>query len=289
MGNARYDDAAWRSYSHSTTAGKSTRQIFTQYGIHEDLDPTKFKFREAVDSPANPETTPIILACDETGSMGVLADTIIRGSLGDIMRELYARKPVTDPQILCAGVGDAYSDQAPLQVTQFEAAAEVLGEQIKKIWLEGMGGGNDGESYPLMWAFAAHKTVCDAFRKRGRKGYLFTIGDEQPHTDSISQDRLRRFTGIDIQGGLFTATALAEAQVNWNVFHLIVKPVPTQPVLKTWRSLLGERAILVDNIESLAAGIVSTIQVIEGHNPKSESWSIKDAEIVDSVVAQLTA
>jgi len=288
MGNARYNDTDWNAYATRTTHGKTRDQIFTQHGIHADLDPAQIKFREAVDSAANPETTPIILAADETGSMGVLAETIIRGSLGDIMRELYARKPVSDPQILCAGVGDVYSDQAPLQVTQFEAAADVLGEQVKKIWLEGHGGGNDGESYPIVWAFAAYKTKCDSFDKRKRKGYIFTIGDEQPHTTPISHDRLLRFTGIDLEGGLDTRQALAEAQKAWHVFHLIVKPVSDQPVLKTWRSLLGERAILVDNIENLTAGIVSTIQVVEGHDP-FVGRTAKDVVVVRSVVAQLSA
>ena len=186
MGNARYDDDAWRTYSARSTAGKSREQIFTQRHMHPDLDPVKVKAREAVDSPANPETTPIILAADETGSMGVLAEQIIRGSLGDIMKELYDRKPVTDPQILCAGVGDVNCDSAPLQVTQFEAAADVLGEQVKNIWLEGGGGGNNGESYPIVWIFAARKVIADAFSKRKKKGYIFTIGDEQPHTSAMS-------------------------------------------------------------------------------------------------------
>jgi len=285
MGNARYNDATWNAYVHATTTGKTRDQIFAQGEIHPDLDPARIKLREAVDSSANPETTPIILAADETGSMGVLAETIIRGSLGTIMRELYARKPVSDPQILCAGVGDVYADEAPLQVTQFEAAADVLGEQVKKIWLEGRGGGNDGESYPIVWLFAAHKTVCDAFRKRNRKGYIFTIGDEQPHTTPISHSRLMRFTGIELQD-VDARTALEYASKNWYVFHLIVKPVQNQPVVDTWRKLLGERAIVVDNIENLAAGIVSTIQVIEGHNPYP-GWTGQDLVVAQSVVSQL--
>lgn len=290
MGQARYNDAAWTAYSARTTRGKTREQIFTQHSIHKDLDPARIKFREAVDSEANPETTPIILAADETGSMGVLAETIIRGSLGEIMRELYARKPVTDPQILCAGVGDANCDEAPLQVTQFEAAADVLGEQVKNIWLEGRGGGNNGESYPLVWAFAAWKTVCDASRKRGKRGYIFTIGDEQPHTSPLSPSQLARYAGItQPPQGIYSAEALLKAaQTNWHVFHLIVKPVGEQPVLHTWRELLGERAIEVENIESLAAGIVSTIQVIEGHDPRV-GWKGRDAVIAHTVAAQLRA
>jgi len=67
-----------------------------------------------------------------------------------------------------------------------------------------------------------------------------------------------------------------------------VKPVSDQPVLQTWRSLLHERAILVDNIENLTSGIVSTIQVVEGHDPFA-GRSGRDAVVVRSVVAQLSA
>jgi len=288
MGNARYDDSAWRNYSARSTDGKTRDQIFSQRQMHADLDPTKIKAREAVDSAANPETTPIILAADETGSMGVLAEQIIRGSLGDIMKELYDRKPVTDPQILCAGVGDVNCDHAPLQVTQFEAAADVLGEQVKNIWLEGNGGGNNGESYPIVWLFAARKVIADAFRKRSKKGYIFTIGDEQPHTAPMTPEQVRNFVGLDLQGPFDAKSALIEAQANWHVFHLIVKPVTHQPVLATWKRLLDERAIVVDNIQNLAAGIVSTIQLIEGHDPRA-GWTGTDIAVVEHVTAQLSA
>lgn len=185
MGNASYSHVDWDR--HVTSSGYATRglhEVFTGRQINPDLDPSKFRYREAVDSEANPETTPIILACDETGSMGELAHIIIQNALGGIMNALYTRKPVTNPQILCAGVGDAECDQAPIQVTQFEADGVNLSKQIEKIYIEGNGGGNSGESYPLVWFFAAYKTKCDAIRKRHRKGYIFTIGDECPiHID----------------------------------------------------------------------------------------------------------
>ena len=35
------------------------------------------------------------------------------------------------------------------------------------------------ESYELALYFAAYKTSCDAWEKRQKKGYLFTLGDER--------------------------------------------------------------------------------------------------------------
>ena len=81
---------------------------------------------------------------------------------GIMVEEILARKPVSDPHILCMGIGDVLCDQAPLQVTQFEADIRIA-EQLEKLWLEKGGGGNSCESYNLPWYFAAMHTAIDCF------------------------------------------------------------------------------------------------------------------------------
>lgn len=272
MGNARWSGVDWTAHQQ-TTSHQSRSQIFSQQGMHPDLDPSKFKKREAVDSAANPNSTPIIIASDVTGSMGYLAEQIIKTELGPIMELLYAKKPVPDPQICAGAIGDAYSDTAPLQVTQFEADISIA-EQMKKIYLEGNGGGNGGESYPLVWAFAGYKTRCDRLRKQRGKGYIFTIGDECPHP-TIRRDDLRHFLGLPAEADMRVDVLLADVQKDWNVFHLMVNPVHDQPVVDTWKKLLGERAILVKDTKYLASGIVGVIQCIEEHSSVdlTQVWS----------------
>jgi hypothetical protein len=287
MGNARWSQSEWTAFS-SATQQKSREEIFTSRTLDESLDPSKIKFRESVDSEANPESTPIILAADETGSMGELAEIIIKTGLGTIMESIYDRKPVTDPHIMCMGIGDAYVDHAPLQVTQFEASVKPLVEQVQKIWIEGNGGGNGGESYSLAWWFATFKTKCDAAAKRGRKGYLFTIGDESPH-DRLTCDQIRKIMGVGCERDVQTRDLLKSVQQYFHVFHLIVKPVADQDVVGRWRALLGERAITVSDHTKLAEGIVSVIQVVEGHDPSTVagSWSHETALVVRDVVGQI--
>lgn len=289
MGNASYNHVDWSAHVKSAYAGKSRHDIFTRSGMDPDLDPSKFKYREAVDSAANPQTTPIILAVDETGSMGHLAEVIIKEGLGTIMNALYNRKPVTDPQILCAGVGDAEVDEAPIQVTQFEADGVNLSKQVEKIYIEGNGGGNDGESYPLAWFFAGYKTKCDAIRKRKRKGYLFTIGDEAPLL-RLTKDHVDRFFGLDAQADMQAKVLLADVSKDWEIFHLIVKPVDHQPVEKAWHDLLGPRAIRVQDHNRLAEGIVAVIETCEGRSSKDvvKGWTGDSAIIVRDVNQQLT-
>jgi len=261
MGNARWDANDWTSYT-KTVSNKSRKEIFTKREIDPALDPSKIDFRESVDSDANPESTPIILAVDETGSMGRLAEQIIKHDLGVIMKEIYDTKPVRDPHIMCMGVGDAFSDRAPLQVTQFEASVDAITQQVASIYLEANGGSNGGESYSLPWWFATFKVKTDAWRKRNKKGYLFTIGDECV-LPIIEAEHIRSFMGVGCQEDIDTEKLLAVTQEYWNVFHLIIKPVNSQPVEKTWKRLLGEAAISVRDESYLAQGIVNTIAACE--------------------------
>lgn len=251
------------------------------------LDPSKFEFRESVDSPANPLSTPLILACDVTGSMGHLAEDIVKRGLGMIMKEVYERKPITDPHIMCCAVGDTNSDEAPLQATQFEASVEPLTAQVEKIWLEGRGGGNRGESYLATWFLAGYKVKADAISKRGRKGYLFTIGDEPP-LHKLSREHVRRHFGLDLEVDLTARGLLDMIEPDWEVFHLRVNEYPGAEA--AWRELLGERAITVKDWHKLPEIIVSTMQVVEGESVSdvAGSWDGSTAVVVGDAIKNLT-
>ena len=287
MGSSRWDANDWQSYSARTTT-KTQQQIFTQTGLSEDLNPLKFKVRESRDSDVNPKSTPIIISCDVTGSMGYLSEQIVKTGLGVIMKEIYDRKPVTDPHVMCAATGDVLSDHAPIQMTQFEAGVNELTSQVEKIYLEGNGSGNGGESYNAIWYGAAFRTSCDSQAKRGKKGYVFTIGDEPPHRD-LSRSAIKRFFGDDVERDM-TSEQLRDALTpDWHVFHLLVGNYSRS--LDPWRRLLGERAIEVTDVAKLAEVIVSTIQVIEGHDVADVvgSWSGDTSVVVRNAVSGLRA
>lgn len=285
MGSNRWDAATWSGYSAKTQA-QTQQQIFRQSGIHPDLDPRNITVRESCDSAANPQSTPIIIITDVTGSMGMLAEQIVKKSLGIIMKEIYDRKPVTDPHVLIGAVGDSKCDQAPFQVTQFEADIS-LAEQTEKIFIEGNGGGNGGESYLLAWYFAAMKTRCDAQIKRGRKGYIFTIGDEAPHADAL-QHEIKAVFGDDTERGYTAKELLAMASPNWEVFHLKVHSDRDNRD-RRWADLLGERALEITDVDKLGEVIVSTIQVVEGADAAqvASSWSGDTSLVVQKAVGGL--
>lgn len=292
MGHGRWDSSAWASYAAAHTAGKSAHEIFTAHAMNDRFDPARIKVRESRDGPLNPASTAIILASDVTGSMGAIAEVMIRSGLDTAMREIYARKPVSDPHVMAMAVGDAECDRAPLQATEFEADVR-LAEQLRDLWIEGGGGGNGGESYHLPWYFAATRTSADCFVRRGRKGYLFTIGDE-PILPGISKANLTRIFGGGAERDLSSADLLAMAARNYEVFHVVLTGVGVAQsdlggVMRTWTPLLGKRVIQCDDHEKIAEVIVSAIEVSEGGSADTvaASWQGSTAVTVANAVKGL--
>lgn len=268
MGSARWSDSDWGSYASSTST-KSRDAIFTSRGMKDALNPLNIAMRESVDSDLNPNSTPIIIGLDVTGSMGIIPEALIKGSLGTAITEIYNRKPVPDPHLLFMGIGDAIYDQAPLQVTQFEADLRIA-EQLAEIYLEGRGGGNASESYHLPWYFAGMKTKIDSMIKRNKKGYLFTVGDEEV-PPPLTAAQIKKIIGDDAERDYTAAELLALAERSYHVYHIVVEegaqcrsPGGRKEVYRTWNELMPEHVIPLTDYTKLSEVLVSTIQLNEG-------------------------
>ncbi|MEZ5582598.1 MAG: hypothetical protein R3F37_07385 [Candidatus Competibacteraceae bacterium] len=292
MGYARWNPSDWNNYTRSTTVGRSRAAVFSRSAIRDDFDPQRIRVRESRDSPVNPASNAVIVAFDETGSMGAIPDAFVREGLGVMVSEILNRKPVTDPHVMIMGFGDAWCDRAPLQVTQFEPDIRIA-EQLKDIYLEGGGGGNGYESYNLPWYFAARKTSIDCFEKRGKKGYLFTVGDEPP-PPVLTADHAYRVFGDSIERDLNSRDVLAMASRLYEVFHIVIEEGSffrgcPELVREPWRELLGERVIFLSDYRRLAETIVSTMEINEGRDSRAvtESWSDDIAVIVANAVCGL--
>lgn len=273
MGSGMFNASAYHSYTR-TTAGKTTDEVFASRSIHKNLNPKGVKLRESRDSSDNPNSTPIIVALDVTGSMGMIVDVIAREGLGTLFNEILDRKLVSDPHVMFMAVGDAHSDKAPLQVSQFEADNRIV-EQLTQIWIERGGGGNSFESYNLPWYFAAEHTEHDSLIKRAKRGYLFTIGDEQaPRERDLTRDHLKKIIGDDVERDITTGQMLSMAQRKYDVFHIIIEEGDYArdhlgEVVDSWRSLLGQRVITLSDHKRVAQTVVSTIELLEGGDAKS--------------------
>lgn len=297
MGGGRWDSRDWATSraSYSYAAKPTADHIYTSRRLEKGLDPKDVILRESRDSPANPNSTALIVALDVTGSMDRVLDAIARTGLGTLVGSIYERQPITDPHIMIMGIGDFEYDQGPLQVTQFEAENAPLVTQMEKIWLERGGGGNSYESYAAAWLFAATRTSIDCFEKRGKKGYLFTVGDEEP-TPRLMAAHLRRHLGGEATHDLDGEHLLAMAQATYNVFHVIVEEgshARSHPdrVREKWARYLGQHVLPLSDHRNLAEVVVSAIQVAEGadRDVVAKSWDGDTSVVVARAVKDIAA
>jgi len=288
MGGGTFDRASYASFS-AATATKTTDEIYDRGSMHKLLDPKGVKIRESRDSADNPTATPIIVGLDVTGSMGMIADVIAREGLGTLFTGILDRKPVPDPHIMFMGIGDVDYDRAPLQVSQFEADNRIV-EQLTNLWLEHGGGGNAHESYDLPWYFAAMHTVHDAMEKRGKRGYLFTVGDEEV-PEGLKPHHIEKVLGYTPQSEYSVGDLLAMAQRSYDVFHIVVRegshcrhPGSFKAVREGWQALLGQRVIVLEDHKALAETIVSAIEVAEGRDAaeSARGWGKRAGAVLDA-------
>jgi hypothetical protein len=287
MGGGTFDPGAYRAYTASTV-GKRTDEIYASRHLNKNLDPLGVKIRESRDSADNPKSTPLIVGLDVTGSMGMLADVIAREGLGTLFTGILDRKPITDPHVMFMGIGDANCDQAPLQVSQFEADKRII-EQLAQLYLEHGGGGNDFESYNLPWYFASFHTVHDSMEKRGKRGYLFTVGDEET-PKPLTKAQIKRFIGDDIEAELSTLDQLQLAQRLYDVYHVVILEgsharSAEHAVRESWNKLLGQHTIYLSDHRKLAETIVSAIEVAEGRDAEesAKGWGAGSKIVHDAV------
>jgi hypothetical protein len=292
MGGARWDAGDWTRASKAAV-GKRTDELFTASGMPPSLNPYGV-VRESRDSLANPNSNAIMIGLDVTGSMGIIADAMARDGIGTLVEEILKRQPVSDPHVMACGIGDAYHDDAPLQVTQFEADIRIA-DQLKMIWLEKGGGGNSHEGYHLPWYFAAQHTQIDCFEKRNKKGYLFTVGDEEPPPELLAAQAAAIF-GDSLQRDLSIQELLTMVSRSWHVFHVVVEEgnharAHLPRVLKKWNALLGQRMLRLKDYRRLAEVVVSAIEVNEGRDRDAvtRSWSGATSAVVAHALGTLPA
>lgn len=236
----------------------NAQEMFQQRWIARELDP-KGVIRECCDSEEHPNTKPVILALDVTGSMGGAAVKVAK-ELNVIMTSLYEKVP--DVEFLIMGIGDLACDNAPIQASQFESDIRIA-EQLDKIYFEGGGGGNMYESYTAAWDFALNQCKLDCW-DRGQKGIIITLGDE-PLNPYLPGAALSKVTGRNIQGDIETYDLYKEVIQKYDVYHLAVDDSETSyrwhknNIRSSFGRYLDDDHLQVVNMNNLAAAIVDIV------------------------------
>lgn len=270
MGFSNWSDAAYQA--RQTHRQQTNQSAFTyddqvrssgRKQVHPQMNPYGVT-RESRDSQEHPNSVALAVIFDVTGSMGNVP-RVLQTKLGKLMRMLVQKGYLEHPQVLFGAVGDAHCDTVPLQIGQFESGLE-MDDDLGKIFLEGGGGGQVYESYELALYFVARHTTIDCYDKRGKKGYLFTIGDEKPYPTVVRQ-QVHKHIGDRFLREISTEQICREIHQRYEHFHLI----PTQTahgkdgaVQEQWRQLLGERVLLLEDEAAVCETIALAIGLCEG-------------------------
>ncbi len=213
MGGSSYDrdvgkgSSSGSFYSGGTSSSGSKKALGK---THQDSSTSAYKR-----TIRSEKESPIVVALDVTGSNIEFARIVYDKApmlFGQIEQQGYLK----DFDICFTGIGDSYSDNAPLQVTDFNWGKALDGE-LKKLFLEGKGGGQRKETYEL----AAHFFANNCEMPNAKLPFMFFIGDEAPYPQ-LRRDIAQEQLGISLGEDLATKEVFSGLykKFNGNVFFL---------------------------------------------------------------------
>lgn len=295
MGTGSWTSKAFADYTVSTkcvasvddfvkSRSISTQDVFKVNTLSKSLNPYKV-MRECRDNDEHPNTMPVILALDVTGSMGS-ASVAVAKQLGKIMEDIFSNKDVPDVEFCMMAIGDLAYDTTPIQMGQFESDIRIA-EQLDAIYFEGCGGGNNYESYTAAWYMGLNHCDLDCW-KRGQKGIIITLGDELPNPYLPKNGRsngLANATGDNLQGDIETTELLPQVREKFDVYHISVNDPNSSyeynnrkgDIDAKWRELLGKDSYFVCGLNDLGKTISNIVtrnisSINGGNNSNEVSW-----------------
>lgn len=242
--------------------------------IHEDLD-VKGKKRAAHDSAVHPNTTPVAIAMDLTGSLGDNPRHFLVQA-ATLMATLQGENVVPDVTVCPVGFGDHFDSQAQFtpQVGQFEAGVS-LDEWVRKMIMHEGGGGSGEESSEMVLWYFANRVDLHSVKRRRERGYLFLITDERCY-EKAYKHLIKEVFGVNVPNDVPIEDVIAQVRKNFVVIVLI--PRSTQhgrdpEYINFWRNLLtGEvvngvkmpnPVISISDVDVLGQEIIKAIRAHE--------------------------
>lgn len=251
----------------SSTVSKAT---MTQTTMTGDMSPRNRKVKTTAKHP-------ICVLLDVTGSNIDFARACYDKApmfFGQIEQQGYL--PAGEFAIAFNAVGDAFTDYAPLQIAEFEYAKEI-DPWIKKIYLEGNGGGQQKETYELGAYFFNEMLEMP----NAEMPFMFILADEAPYP------KLHRDIVVKILGDCKFPEPTIDSKIIFekldkkfhnNVFVLLNKYSGCSfddGITSGWESVLPkERIIKLEQEKSFVDIMLGIIAMVS--NARSKDAYIKD-------------
>lgn len=292
MGHERhsYDDMMKTRSARVASAGDAfayDRHVRTtgRREIHASVNPAHGGKRHIAEGE-------LLTVCfDVTGSYASVP-RVVQGDLPELFGRLVLNSWVPDKlNVQYGAIGDAYSDRAPLQLSQAEPDGTTADEWLSNLYLEGGGGGGNHESYgEMFWALCNQNDF--AGWREGRKGNAFIIFDEKTYPQ-VSARKLReiytnRSNSTLDDGGQLSERMMRdsldagedsvvlpdtdisiedmarELQDKYDVWCIMIKGTgywQNPDNLRWWRGLFGEQNVILledaENVSELISGLMA--------------------------------
>jgi hypothetical protein len=269
MGNGRWSNDVYAAASAYRAARGQSAFDYTDrvmrsrprraWTVHPSLDPHGITVRESRDSAEHPKSLAVAVLLDVTGSMAAVPRAL-QQKLPDLLGLIRDRGYATDPQIMFGAIGDATCDRVPLQIGQFESDNR-MDDDLGRLVLEGGGGGQMHESYELALYFMARHTSIDCHEKRGKRGYLFIVGDEMSYPQ-VDVRLAQQIVGADLREGIAVEAIAREVQQKYDTYYVLPEGTAyagSEQVLSSWHRLLGQNVLELDDLDAVCETIALTI------------------------------
>ena len=284
MGGHVYTPATFKT--RTATAAAANVPLFhhttVSNDVHPSLDVSKKNasgklIRESRDSDIHPDSVAVWVNFDGTGSM-YEHPSLFAKKLADLMATLVKDGWLVHPHILVSQNCD-FGDAFPFQAGQFEGGNQ-LDEALTNMQIKSGGNGYpwdkaNHEAYTLPLFFAAYHSSIDCYEKRGKKGYMFILGDELI-PESILPEQVEKIFGIKIEKAISRDQLLADVRKMYNLHWIIPSGTmhfDDKSVTDRLEALFGQNFHRLENPEAVCEFIAGLIAYQEGF----EIEDIKDA------------
>lgn len=242
MGGSSYNIGVGRA-SYGRTHSKQASEAYSRVKTaHPDVIPSGDR-RVYTDAK-----NPIVIALDVTGSMGESAK-IMFDKMPMFWGQIEQKGYLEDPSVCFVAIGDAYTDEAPLQITQFEKG-KAIHSWLEKIWLEGGGGGQTMESYDLAALFFI--TKCST--PNMEQGFFFFICDEGYYPELDGKSTVPLFEELKNRFTTFV--------IHWP--YSCGADEDDERIVSDWRHIFGEHVIILRDPKAIVDVMLGLIAIQTG-------------------------
>ncbi len=246
-----YDPGPWKGFNYKSARAKYDYDSDAGRGYGKTSTPAKAKSLESLvpEKLVTACRSPLIIITDGTGSMGEYPEVMFKKlPLLDLGIEDY----LEDCEISFAMIGDAGSDNYPLQVQPFTKGKGLV-DSLGKLVIEKGGGSNEVESYDL----AALYYLNNVDMPKATKQVLIFVCDEGIYS-MISKDWAKNYAHVDIDKATKTRElfdALKQKYSVWCIRKHYAGQVQGETMTgsnkvihEQWQNYLGaEKIAILDN------------------------------------------